>query len=53
LDTDGTARVRGLIDKKYGLMSKAMAFLDVAIRNRGKSNESVGIEISVTERGAG
>jgi PPOX class probable F420-dependent enzyme len=49
LDAEGTTKARRLIDAKYGLMSKVMGFLDVAVRNRGKPTERIGVEISVHE----
>jgi PPOX class probable F420-dependent enzyme len=52
LDPDGTAVVARLIDAKYGLLSKAMGWLDRAVRNRGRSSERVGIAI-VPDEGPG
>jgi PPOX class probable F420-dependent enzyme len=49
LDAEGTAAAGRLIDAKYGLVSRFAGIVDVAIRNRGKSRERVGIEISVDE----
>jgi PPOX class probable F420-dependent enzyme len=45
LDPDGTAVVARLIDAKYGLLGKAMGWLDRAVRGRGQSRERVGIAI--------
>lgn len=47
LDDEGSKRVLTLIDDKYGLTSKVLGFLDVVVRNRGKSQDRVGIEISL------
>lgn len=49
LDTEATVAAGRLIDARYGLLSRLMGVLDVAIRNRGKSRQRVGIEISVPE----
>jgi hypothetical protein len=38
-----------VIDDKYGLMGKVMGVLDVAVRNLCKSQERVGIEISLND----
>lgn len=51
LDGSGTEKVSRLIDEKYGLMSKAMGWLDMAVRNRGKTRERVGIEITLPTDG--
>lgn len=48
-DAAGTERVLSLIDDKYGLVSKVLGLLDVAVRKRGKKREHVGIEIELVD----
>lgn len=48
MDAEGSEHVRRLIDAKYGFVAKATGWLDVALRNRGKARERIGIEISLT-----
>lgn len=48
LDTDGTATARGLINDRYGLMARGISLLN-RLRNRGRSSEEIGIEITVAD----
>jgi PPOX class probable F420-dependent enzyme len=48
LDADETVMVRGLIDHRYGLLATGMSLL-TRLRNRGRSSEEIGIEITVPD----
>jgi hypothetical protein len=48
-DAAGTERVLSLINAKYGLVSRVMGLLDVAMRSRGKKRDRVGIEIELVD----
>lgn len=49
MDAKGSEHVLRLVDAKYGLVSKVMGFLDVKVRNRGRTQERIGIEIAVSD----
>lgn len=49
MDAAASERVGRLIDAKYGFVAKAMGWLDVALRNRGRTRERIGIEIALAD----
>lgn len=46
LDAEGTAAVQRLINARYGLLAKAMGWLDRTVRGR-RAGPAIGIEITV------